>query len=155
MRARTSTHQQCPRRSASSFQLPPSRARAVDQIVAAVPRIEAIEGSASRFGPNPSSPKAKEELIVAVACQESTRAQGVTLKAERTEAKSAHCRGAPHHARSSVFPCIRPFETRGNNKGSCFFEKRPKQEDTPSSPLSWMELKLSSSSTLDLQSPAW
>ena len=155
MRARTSTHQQGPRRSASSFQLPPSRARAVDQIVAAVPRIEAIEGSASRFGPNPSSPKAQEELIVAVACQESTRAQGVTLKAERTEAKSAHCRGAPHHARSSVFPCIRPFETRGNNKGSCFFEKRPKQEDTPSSPLSSMELKLSSRSTLDLQSPAW
>jgi hypothetical protein len=53
------------------------------------------------------------------------------------------------------FPCIRPFETRGTEEGSCFLEKRPKQEDTPSSPLSWMELKLSSSSTLDLQSPAW
>ncbi len=98
-----STHQQGPRRSASSFQLPLSRARAVDQIVAAVPKVEAIEGSASRFGPNPSLPKAKEELIVAVACQESTRqAQGVTLEAERTEAKSARCRGAPHHARFSV-----------------------------------------------------
>jgi hypothetical protein len=72
------------------------------QIVAAVPRIEAIEGSESHFGPNPSSPKAKEELIVAVACQESTRAQGVTLEAERTEAKSARCRGAPHHTRFSV-----------------------------------------------------
>jgi hypothetical protein len=79
----------------SSFQLPPSRARAVDQI-------EAIEGSASRFGPNPSFPKAKEELIVTVACQESTRAQGVTLEANRTEAKSARCRGAPHHARFSI-----------------------------------------------------
>jgi hypothetical protein len=87
---------------ASSFQLPPLRARAVDQIVAAVPRIEAIEGSASRFGLNPSSPKAKEELIVAVACQESTRAQGITLNAERTETKSARCRGALCHARSSV-----------------------------------------------------
>ena len=102
MRALTSTRQQGPRRSASFFQLPPSRARAVDQIVTAVPKFEAIEGSASRFGPNPSSPKAKEVLIVAVACQESTRAQGITLKAERTKAKSDRCRGALHHARSSV-----------------------------------------------------
>ena len=54
------------------------------------------------------------------------------------------------------FPCIRPYvTTRGNEEGSCFLEKRPKQEDTPSSPLSSMELKLSSSSTLDKQSPAW
>ncbi len=68
----------------------------------AVPRIEVIEGSASHFGPNPLSSKAKEELIVAVACQESTRAQGVTLEAKRTQAKSARCRGAPHHARFSV-----------------------------------------------------
>ncbi len=99
-----STSKSVPWRSASFFRLPTSRARAVDQIVAAVPRIEAIEGSASRFGPNPSSPKAKEELIVAVACQESTRAQGVTLKAKRdlTETKSARCRGALRHARSSV-----------------------------------------------------
>ncbi len=99
---RTCTRQQGPQRLASFFQLPPSRARAVDQIVAAVPRIEAIEGSASRFGPNPSSPKAKEELIVAVPCQKSTRAQGITLKAKRTETKSARCRGALRHARSSV-----------------------------------------------------
>ena len=104
MHVRTCTRQQGPRRLASFFRLPTSRARAVDQIVVAVPRIEAIEGSASRFGPNPSSPKAKEELIVAVACQESTRAQGVTLKAKRdlTETKSARCRGALRHARSSV-----------------------------------------------------
>ena len=104
MRARTCTRQQGPWRSASFFQLPPPRARAVDQKVAAVPRIEAIEEVASRFGPNPSSPKAKEELIVAVACQESTRAQGVTLKAKRdlTKTKSAHCRGALRHARFSV-----------------------------------------------------
>ncbi len=101
---RASTSKSVLWRSASFFRLPTSRARAVDQIVAAVPRIEAIEGSASRFGPNPSSPKAKEELIVAVACQESTRAQGVTLKAKRdlTETKSARCRGALRHARSSV-----------------------------------------------------
>jgi hypothetical protein len=102
VRARTSTRHQGPRRSASFFQLPLSRARAVDQIVAAVPKFEAIEGSASRFGPNPTLPKAKEELIVAVACQESTRAQGITLKAERTETKSARCRGAQRHTRSSV-----------------------------------------------------
>jgi hypothetical protein len=71
--------------------LPTSRARAVDQTVAAVPKLEAVKCSASRFGPNPLSPKAEEELIVAVACQEGTRTQeeGVTLKAEKTEAKSA------------------------------------------------------------------
>jgi hypothetical protein len=39
-------------------------------------------------------PKAKEELIVAVACKESTQTQGVTLKANETEAKSARCRAA-------------------------------------------------------------
>jgi hypothetical protein len=47
-------------------------------------------------------------------------------------------------ARSSPvlrFPCIRPYATRGNEEGSCFLEKRPEQEDTPSSPLSSMELK--------------
>jgi hypothetical protein len=31
--------------------------------------------------------------------------------------------------------------TRGNEEGSCFLEKRPKQEDTRSSPSSSMELK--------------
>jgi len=30
---------------------------------------------------------------------------------------------------------------RGNEEGSCFLEKRPKQEDTRRSPLSSMELK--------------
>ena len=89
MRARTCTRQQGPRRSVSFSQLPPSRARAVDRIVAAVPKVEAIEGSASRVGPYPSLPEAPEELIVAVACPESTRrAQGVTLEAESTKAKS-------------------------------------------------------------------
>jgi hypothetical protein len=116
VRARTSARQQGPRRSASFFQLPPSRARAVDRIVAAIPKVEAIEGGASRFGPNPLLPKAPEELIVAVACLESTRrAQGVTLEAERTEAKSARCRSAPHHARFSVsraFVRLRREETK-------------------------------------------
>ena len=104
MRARTTTtHKQGPRRSVSFFQLPSSRARAVDRRVAAVPKVEAIEGFASRVGPNPSLPEVPEELIVAVACPESTRrAQGVTLEAERTKAKSARCRGATNHARFSV-----------------------------------------------------
>ena len=104
VRARTSTHQQGPRRSVSFSQLPPSRARrAVNRRVAAVPKFEAVERSASRFGPNPSSPEAPKELIVAVACPESTRrAQGVTLEAKRTKAKSARRRGAPHRARFSV-----------------------------------------------------
>ena len=39
------------------------------------------------------------------------------------------------------FPCICPYVTRRNKKGSCLLEKRPEQEDTPSSPLSSMELK--------------
>jgi hypothetical protein len=57
---------------------------------------------ASRFGPNPSSPKAKEELIVVVACQESTQTQGFTLKAKKTEAESARYRAVLLHAWSSV-----------------------------------------------------
>ncbi len=83
--------------------LPPTvRARAIDQEVAAVPTIEAIERSASRYGPNSSSPKAKEELIIVVACKESIRTQVVTLKANKTEAESAHCRAVLVQARSSV-----------------------------------------------------
>ncbi len=82
----------------------------------AVPKAEAIEGSASRVGPNPSLPEALEELTVAVACPESTRhAQGVTLEAERTKAKSARCCGAPHRARFSVshaFVLSRQEETK-------------------------------------------
>jgi hypothetical protein len=63
-----------------------SRARAVDQTVVAVPTFEAVKRSASRFGPNPSLPKAEEELIVAVACQMGNRNQeGVTLKAKKTK----------------------------------------------------------------------
>jgi hypothetical protein len=69
---------------------------------AAVLKIEAVERSESRFGPKPSSPKAEEELIVAIACQESTRTQGVTLKANDTETKSARCRAVLIRARSSV-----------------------------------------------------
>ena len=40
------------------------------------------------------------------------------------------------------FPCIHPYyATRGNEEGSCFLEKPPKQEDTKSSPSLSMELK--------------
>ena len=99
---RPSTRKSVPWRSASFFLLPTSRARAVDHEVAAVPKTKAVERFASRFGPNPSLPKAKEESIVAVACQESTRTQGVTLKAKKTEAKSARCCSALHQAWSSV-----------------------------------------------------
>jgi len=78
-------------------------ARAVDQRVAAVvPEIKAIERSASHFGPNPSSPKAKEELIVVVTCQENTGTQGFTLKSKKTEAESARYRVGLLHAWSSV-----------------------------------------------------
>jgi hypothetical protein len=71
-RARASARQQVPGRLARIILPPTLRARAVEQRVAAVPKVEAVKRSASRFGPNSSSPKAKEELIVAVACQEST-----------------------------------------------------------------------------------
>jgi len=99
---RASTRKSVPWRSASFFLLPTLRARAVDHEVTAIPKPKAVERFASRFGPNPSLPKAKEELIIAVACQESTRTQGVTLKAKKTEAKSARCCGALHQARSSI-----------------------------------------------------
>jgi hypothetical protein len=106
-----------------------------------VPKVEAIEGSASRFGTNPSSPKAKEELIVAVACHESTQAQGVNLKAERTKAcPLSRCTPETPSRPVLRFTCIRPFATRGNEEGSCFVQDPPKQEDK-SPPSSLMELK--------------
>jgi hypothetical protein len=69
----------------------------------------AIERLASRFGPNPSSPKANEELIVAVACQECTQTQGFTLKAnKKTEADSARCRAVTFGVWKCHYPCIDP-----------------------------------------------
>ena len=135
--ARTSARQQGPRRLASFFQLPPLRARAVDRRVAAIPKVEAIEGSASRFGPNPLSPKAKEELIVAVACQESTRAQGVNLKAEKTEAKSARCCGAPHHARSSVSLAFVRSRQEETKKGAAWCRILPSRKTRALHPCQW------------------
>jgi len=85
---------------------------------------KASERSASRFGRNPSLPKAKEELIVAVACQEGTRTQGVTLKANKTEAESARSHAVLIQARSSVF---RAFV-------------RPRQEETKKGAASWKSL---------------
>ncbi len=104
------------------------QARAVDQEVTAVPIIEAIECSASRFGPNPSLPKAKEELIVAVACKESTQTQGVTLKANKTEAESARCRAVLVQARSSVSHAF--VRTRGEEtkKGAASLKSAPSRK---------------------------
>ena len=79
-----------------------SQARALGKEVAAAPPIKAIKRSMRRFGRKASSPKAKEELIVAVACKESTRTQGVTLKANKTKAESARCHAVLVQARSSV-----------------------------------------------------
>jgi hypothetical protein len=68
------------------------QASVINQRVAAVvPEILVIGHLASRFGPNPLSPKAKEQLIAAVVCQECTQTQGFALKAKKTEAKSARC----------------------------------------------------------------
>jgi hypothetical protein len=69
---RASTRKSVPWRLASFFLLPTSRARAVDHKVTAVPKTKAVERFASRFGPNLLLLKAKEELIVTVACQESS-----------------------------------------------------------------------------------
>ena len=44
----------------------------------------------------------KEVLIVAVMCTESTQTQGITLKANKTEAASARCRGVLLQAQSPV-----------------------------------------------------
>ena len=80
-----------------------SRARAVDQVVAAVPTIKAIERSASRFSPDPLSLKAKEEVLNAAACQESTLTKDLTLKAKKTKAEPARCLAVlDQGARSSV-----------------------------------------------------
>jgi hypothetical protein len=123
------------------FFLPPTLgARAINQVVAAIPKIEAVKCSASRFSPKPSSPKAKEGLIVAVAYQESTRTQGVTLNANETKTKSTLSRST--HSRPVLhFPCIRRETTSGNEEGRCLFQKPPEQEDTRIFPLSLMELK--------------
>jgi hypothetical protein len=112
------------------FFLPPTlRARAVNQeVVAAVPNIKAVERSASRFGPKPLLPKAEEELIVAVACQESTRTQGVTLKANETETKSDRCRAVLIRAQSSVscaFVVKQQVETK---KGGAGFKSPPSRK---------------------------
>jgi hypothetical protein len=71
------------------------QARAVDQGLAAVlPETKASKRSVSHLGPNPSSPKAKEEVLNAVACQESTRTEDFALKAKKTEAEPARCHTA-------------------------------------------------------------
>ncbi len=83
--------------------LPAPRARAVDQSVAVVVlETKASEHSTSHLSPNPLSPEAKEEILNAVACQESTRTKDFTLKAKKTEAESACCRAVLVQARSSV-----------------------------------------------------
>ena len=95
---------------------PAPRARAVDQrVVAVLPETKASERLVSRLGPNPSSPEAKEEVLNAVACQESTQTEDFALKAKKTEAKPARCRAVLDQARSSVFRafvCTQQEETK-------------------------------------------
>ena len=88
----------------TGFLDPPAlRARAVNQRVTAVlPETKASERPASHLGPNPSSPEAKEEVLNAVACQESTRTEDFTLKAKKTKAEPARCPAVLDQARSSV-----------------------------------------------------
>ncbi len=78
--------------------LPTSLARAGDvnrrAVAVLIPPSKAIDGSTRRFGQRPSSPKAKEGLIVAV-----TR---ITLEPSKTKAVSARRRAALIRARSTV-----------------------------------------------------
>jgi hypothetical protein len=60
------------------------------------------ECSASRLGPNPSLPEAKEEVLNAVACQESTRTENFALKAKKAEAEPARCRTVLYQAQSYI-----------------------------------------------------
>ncbi len=84
----------------------------------------------SRFGPNPSSPKAKEEVLYAVACQESTRTQDFALKAERTEAESVRCRAALEQARrSSVSRAfVRTTRREETKKGAASWKSFPSRK---------------------------
>ena len=70
--------------------------------MAVLPKTKVSERSASRLGPNPSLPEAKEEVLNAVACQESTRTKNFALKAKKAEAEPARCRTVLYQARSSV-----------------------------------------------------
>jgi len=95
---------------------PAPRARAVDQrVAAALPETKASERSASRLGPNSLSPEAKEEVLNAVACQESTRTEDFALKAKKTEAEPARRRAVLDQAWSSIscaFVCTRREKTK-------------------------------------------
>ncbi len=84
--------------------LPAPRARDVDKrVVAVLPETKASKRLVSRLGPNPSSPEAKEEVLNAFACQESTRTEDFALKAKKTKAEPACCRTVLDQAWSSVF----------------------------------------------------
>jgi hypothetical protein len=62
-----------------------------------------MKRSASRFGPDPSLLEAEEEVLNAVACQESTQTKNLTLKTKKTKAEPARCRAVLEQgARSSV-----------------------------------------------------
>ena len=102
--ARASTRPSVTWRPTGFLDLPAPQARAVDQRVAAVVlETKASECSASRLGPNPSSLEAKEEVLNAISCQESTGTKDFTIKAKKTEAEPDRCRAVlDQGARSSV-----------------------------------------------------
>jgi hypothetical protein len=102
-RARVSARPSVTWRPTGFLDPPAPRSRAVDRGVAAVlPEIKASKRLASHLGPNPLSPEAKEEVLNAVACQESTQTEDFALKAKKTKAEPARCRTVLYQARSSV-----------------------------------------------------
>ena len=108
---------------------PAPRARAVDRRVAVVVlETKASELSTSRLGPNPSSPEAKEKVLNAIACHESTQTEDFTLKAKKTEAESARCHAVLVQARSSVSRAFVHTRREETKKGAASWKSLPSRK---------------------------
>jgi hypothetical protein len=114
----------------------------------------AIDHLASHFDPNLLSSKAKEGLIVAVACQEQTQIRGIAFKATKTEAKSVCHRGHPPHDWSSVSHAFVRLRQEETMKGAVL-QSLPsrKTQDAHHHHLSSMELKFEL--ITQLTAPEW
>jgi hypothetical protein len=76
----------------------------------------------SRLGPNPPLPEAKEEVLNAVTCQESTRTEDFTLKVKKTKTEIARCHTViDQGARSSVSHAfVRTQRVETKKGGACY-----------------------------------
>jgi hypothetical protein len=80
------------------------------------------------FRPKPVVAQGQGRVDCRGPCQESTRTQGVTLKAEKTEAKSARCCGALHQARSSVSRAFVRTRREETKKGAASWRSLPSRK---------------------------